>query len=326
MTTPQWTADIEIDVALATATIAARFPALAKLPVEAFGHGWDNAAFLVDGRIVFRFPRRKQCAKLIEREIALVPDIAERVPLPISAPTYAGAATEAYPWRFAGYPLLRGTAASSRPLTDTERANLAVPLATFLRALHAIDARPLVARGLPPDEIGRLDHAKRLDASQARVATIAASGLASDVETFVVWLANNPAVPMAGGRHALVHGDLYALHLLLDDDARPSGIIDWGDVHAGDPAIDLSIAHMVLPERAHAAFREAYGAIDERTWNVARYRAIYHAILEIDYGIRADDASMRESGTTALALMRAAVHRRENRATGSETVARSSPR
>ncbi|MCH7839494.1 MAG: phosphotransferase [Planctomycetes bacterium] len=38
----------------------------------------------------------------------------------------------------------------------------------------------------------------------------------------------------------LVHRDLYARHMLVDDDGRPCGVIDWGDVHVGDPAIDLS--------------------------------------------------------------------------------------
>jgi len=54
-------------------------------------------------------------------------------------------------------------------------------------------------------------------------------------------------------------------------------------------------------------FRAAYGPIDDRTWNAARYRAIYHAILELDYGVREDDTGMREIGSAALRLIRTAV-------------------
>ena len=36
-----------------------------------------------------------------------------------------------------------------------------------------------------------------------------------------------------------VHGDLYSRHLLVDDAGRPCGVIDWGDCHVGDPAVDL---------------------------------------------------------------------------------------
>jgi hypothetical protein len=56
----------------------------------------------------------------------------------------------------------------------------------------------------------------------------------------------------------------------------------------------------MLPQSAHGAFRDAYGPIDERTWHAARYRALDHAVLELDYGIRADDAGMRSIGSAAL--------------------------
>ncbi len=69
---PQWTRDIAIDASLAAAVIGAQFPALRRATVEPFGSGWDNAAFLVDGRFVFRFPVRRIAAPLIEREIAVL--------------------------------------------------------------------------------------------------------------------------------------------------------------------------------------------------------------------------------------------------------------
>jgi hypothetical protein len=58
----------------------------------------------------------------------------------------------------------------------------------------------------------------------------------------------------------------------------------------------------MLPTNAHAVFRDAYGPIDQRTWRAARYRALYHALLEIDYGIRENDSGMRNCGMAALRL------------------------
>jgi aminoglycoside phosphotransferase (APT) family kinase protein len=313
MTQPMWTADIAVDTALAARLIAKQFPALRGEAVEPFGIGWDNAAFLVGGRIVFRFPRRRVCANLIEREIAILPLVAPHLPLAVPAPRYAGAATAEYPWVFAGYDLIEGTTSCSVELSAGARAALAEPLGRFLRALHAVDTAPLVARGLPPDEIGRLDHAKRLPVSAERLAALAESpvwattGVAAEPERFIEWLAAHPPVALADDARTLVHGDLYARHILVDANARPSGVIDWGDVHLGDPALDVQIAHLVLPASAHGAFRAAYGPIDERTWSAARYRAIYHAILELDYGVRADDAGMRASGAQALRLIEAAL-------------------
>ncbi len=297
-----WTADIEVDVALATGSIAAQFPALRGKPVEPFGSGWDNAAFLVGGTTVFRFPRRTVAANLIEREIAVLPLVAPHVPLAIPVPRYAGAPTAGFPWTFAGYDLIAGTTSCSVALSEGARSALAEPLGRFLRALHALDRAPLVARGLPPDEIGRLDHGKRLPLAAERMAALSAE-LPAQPERFIAWLEAHPPAALPDDARTLVHGDLYARHLLLDADARPTGVIDWGDVHLGDPALDLALAHLVLPAPAHAAFRAAYGAIDERTWSAARYRAIYHAVLELDYGVRAGDAGMRASGSTALRLI-----------------------
>jgi aminoglycoside phosphotransferase (APT) family kinase protein len=297
---PVWTADIGIDTALASRLIAGAFPQLAVQAVEPFGSGWDNAAFLADGRIVFRFPRRRAVANLIEREIALLPLLAPRLPLAISVPVYIGAASPAYPWAFAGYECITGTTACALSLDNRTRHSLALPLARFLHALHGIAADPLVAAGLPPDELGRLDPDKRLRLARERLPVLEAAGI--DARGAVAWLAANPPQALAERERTVVHGDLYARHVLVDARRKPTGVIDWGDIHLGDPALDIAIAHMLLPANAHAAFRDAYGLIDERTWRAARYRALYHAILEIEYGIRENDAGMRDCGTATLRL------------------------
>ena len=299
MTQPLWTADIEIDRELAAQLIAEQFPEFARLSLEPLGIGWDNAVFVVGGRFAFRFPRRRIAVPLIVREIAILPRIAPHLPLAIPAPVFVGTASEAYPWPFAGYEMIGGATACSVAISEADRVRLAAPLGRFLGALHAIDPAPLVELGLPPDEIARLDHAKRVRIVGERIPSLVAAG-AIDADAFMTWFRTHPPETIAGAKRTLVHGDLYARHLLVDDARVPTGVIDWGDLHLGDPALDIAIAHAMLPPSAHAAFREAYGTIDERTWHAARYRALDHAVLELDYGIRADDAGMRGIGSAAL--------------------------
>jgi aminoglycoside phosphotransferase (APT) family kinase protein len=306
MSTPTWNADIAVDAALAARAIGEQFAELRNATVEAFGSGWDNAAFLVGGSIVFRFPRRRTAVRLIERECALLGPIAPYLPLAISAPTYVGRASDVFPWPFAGYALIAGTPASEVTLDDAARCALAAPLGNFLHALHAVETAPLVERGLPPDEIGRLDPVKRIRLARERVDSLAQAGV-EDGATLVAWLETHPPQSLAAGRRTIVHGDLYARHILLDDRRGVAGVIDWGDIHLGDPALDIALAHLMLPSGAHGTFRSAYGPIDERTWSVARFRAVYHAMLEIDYGVREHDAGMRNAGIAALHLMRATI-------------------
>jgi aminoglycoside phosphotransferase (APT) family kinase protein len=48
----------------------------------------------------------------------------------------------------------------------------------------------------------------------------------------------------------LLHGDLGRMHVLVDpDDGHLTGLIDWGDVQAGDPAWDLAVSacHFASP-------------------------------------------------------------------------------
>jgi hypothetical protein len=61
----------------------------------------------------------------------------------------------------------------------------------------------------------------------------------------------------------------------------------------------------MLPQSAHAIFRDAYGEIPEAAWETAKYRAIYSAILVLDYGVRTGDDGMRSIGVDALRLIMA---------------------
>ena len=307
MTQPQWVAEIVVDAALAASLIAHAAPFLGGASIEAFGNGWDNTAFLAGDSFLFRFPRRSVASQLLEREIACLGRIAQAVPLPIPLPEIIGAPGADFPWSFYGYRLLVGQTLCTAIPDDVSRHALAKPLGGFLRALHAIDPRPFVARGLPPDEINRLEPERRTRQARERFTALSEAEIVpAKFGELVEWLEEHP--PVAGPHDALriVHGDLYARHVLVNPLGEPAGIIDWGDIHFGDPALDLAVAHLVLPQVAHSDFLAAYGAVDERTWNAARYRAIYHALLEMEYGNAVGDAALIGAGQTALRFLHSA--------------------
>jgi aminoglycoside phosphotransferase (APT) family kinase protein len=267
------------------------------------GYGWDNAAFLVNDAYVFRFPRRAIAVPLIRTELAALPRIAPLLPVPIPVPSFAGSPSADYPWPFAGYPLLRGTPLDAKRPSAHERALLASALGTFLRALHGAESKVAAASVLDGDLIGRLDHAKRLPQARARFADAAAAGVFADGDVFIaamVRLAPNDAPRPA----VVVHGDLYARHLLVDDTGAVAGVIDWGDIHLGDPALDLAAAKLVLPSTELDAFIANYGPVDAATWDRATYRAIHHAALELAYGVDRSDRDLIDAALFALTALR----------------------
>src|SRR5262249_3830007 len=206
------------------------------------------------GTWVFRFPRRAVAGPLIEAELEVLPRIAPALPLPVPVPELRGTPGARFPWTFAGHRLLPGTTADRAALSDAERIEAARPLGRFVRALHALSPD-----GLPGDRIGRLD-AQRLR-REIRSRLQRAPGFIDD--------------PVRDAREeVLVHGDLHARQLLVEGRLL-CGVIDWGDAHRGDRAVDLAVAHSFLPAEGRERFRAAYGAIDEETWKLARLRAAH---------------------------------------------------
>lgn len=283
--------------------IAAQFPDLVPKRLEVLGVGWDNIAYLVDGEYVFRFPRRTMGAELMESECRVLPALAARLPLPIPEPRWISKPTESYPWTFAGYRRLAGRTACRAALDDEERARLAAPLGEFLRALHSIPLAEIEALEPTGDTLRRVDLEFRLPQVEERLDTLHRSGLLDDPTPWRAVLDDLPLDWKPGAR-ALVHGDLYARHLLVDDDAKLCGVIDWGDVHLGDPAVDFSIAHGFLPAAARGAFRDAYGPLDEKAWRVGRFRGLLSALWILDYGHQAGDEAMAREGRIALTHLR----------------------
>jgi aminoglycoside phosphotransferase (APT) family kinase protein len=134
------------------------------------------------------------------------------------------------------------------------------------------------------------------------MAELEAAGILRDVEPLLEYMAKHP--PALCDDPRVVHGDLYARHLLLDEKKNLCGAIDWGDLHVGDPALDLAIALTTLPQSALPMFLSAYGNVDRTAWERATYRAIYHSVLVAHYGHAAGDAEMLRVGIDSLARLR----------------------
>ncbi|MGH8931230.1 MAG: phosphotransferase [Egibacteraceae bacterium] len=291
-----WDAERAVSPELARALVEDQFPDLAPASVEPLGVGWDNTAYRVNQAYVFRFPRRPIAVDLITREARVLPVLAPRLPLAIPVPAFVGKPSECFGWPFSGYPMLDGRTACAAGLGERERHAAAEPLARFLAALHAIPPREL---DVPGDEIGRLDLARRLPQAGARLQEIAERELVPDARPLLRIL-ETASEASASRTGVLVHGDVYALHLLVDGEGRLTGVIDWGDVHRGDPAVDLAVAHSFLPPSAHPTFLAHYGPVDEGTWHLARLRALHHSAAVV-YAHHMGSADLLREGLLALA-------------------------
>ena len=95
-------------------------------------------------------------------------------------------------------------------------------------------------------------------------------------------------------------GRIVVRQILVDGEGRLTAVIDWGDMHVGDPALDLSVVYSFFPARARAALLAEYGPVDEATMRLARFRAIFHSAIVLIYGHDIADKGLEQEGRTAL--------------------------
>jgi aminoglycoside phosphotransferase (APT) family kinase protein len=285
-----WTPDWVVTPKLARALIEETWPELRPVSLNNIGTGWDNSAYLINSSYVFRFPRRTIAVPLIETEITLLPWLAPQLPLRIPVPVYAGSPSDSYPCPFVGYRIIPGSTLTAARFPASDRRTLARPLARFLRTLHSIPADEAKTIGAPSDTLDRLDIAKRRAATRARLEAITAAGIQCDI-TRIEQLLNTLPVIERPAADALVHGDLHSGQVIINEQREIAGIIDWGDVHVGDPAVDLGGVQAMLPPDCHDDFLQEYGPVDDVAWGAARGRAIWHSIAVLAHGVDVRDSA-----------------------------------
>ena len=266
-------AEVHVDEAQVKALLESQVPQYAHLPVKLVETGWDNYTYQLGTDHAVRLPRRTVGATLIEREQTWLPELAPHLPLPVPVPVHLGAPGEGFPWKWSVLPWLAGEAADiAEP--DAQQSE---PLAAFMRALHTpapADAPPNPVRGVPL--------AERAEGVEERLVRLTGK---TDHVTDEIWRIWHEALdaPLAQDRMWL-HGDLHARNVLVKDGAI-SGVIDWGDMTAGDPATDLASVWMLLEDAgARATAMAAYGA-DEAIWARARGWAVLFAAILLDTGL-----------------------------------------
>ena len=257
-----WAAEERVDEDRARRLIVAQFPELAAAEVTLVSEGWDYAVFQVDQEWAFRFPRREAVVPGAEREIEVLPALAERLPVGVPAPVFVGRPGQGFPWLFYGARYLPGVEATGQAV-DAEA------LGAALRALHAAGTVAAVGEQLPADPMGRVDMAARLPRLEE---------LGVDAPALVAAAQELPAA-----RHtAVCHGDLHMRQLLVDGGAL-TGVVDWVDVCRSDPAVDLSIAWSTLGAARRPAFFAAYGEVQEETRVRARVVAAFLCAMLADW-------------------------------------------
>jgi len=115
------------------------------------------------------------------------------------------------------------------------------------------------------------------------------------------------AAPVWAGPPLWLHGDLHPANLLTADGTF-CGVVDFGDLCAGDPACDLAACWILLPDGFIRRFHDAYGpGADAATLRRARGWAVVKALVGIligDAGVHGRPGGKPTWGPPAHAALR----------------------
>jgi aminoglycoside phosphotransferase (APT) family kinase protein len=265
---PDWTAELVVDEQLARRLLA-QFPELEVESLRHFAEGWDYTIWLVNENWAFRFPRREIAVPGVAREIAVLPELAPLLPIPVPTPVFVGHPADGFPWPFFGGMLLPGRELGDAVLDDSTRIEIGRSLARFLRRLHDAD----VAYDLPADGNRRADMSTRVTKTREQLDALEAAGIWRRPAAVNRLLDEAERLPHSDPS-TVVHGDLHFRQVLVDKDTTLTGVIDWVDVCRSDPAIDMSMFWSYLPPEGRDVFLAEYGQVSGERLLRARVLAL----------------------------------------------------
>jgi aminoglycoside phosphotransferase (APT) family kinase protein len=263
------------------ALLRTHLPALEFRDVRVVEDGWDSLVLDLDGEWIVRFPRRPEVEQWMEREIALLPELAPT--LPVALPRFDLVARDGVVC--VGYRKLEGLPARSNLSERTGH-----DLAHFLSALHRFPVERACALGIPCFDPPRWRErfGSVCAGFRRRVFPLLDSGERERAETVFARVQELDFVPV------LIHADLGPEHILCRD-GRVVGVIDWSDARVGDAALDLAWCLNGTPPEVADAVARAYGVPIE----IRERSLFYHRLgpwYEVIYGLETGQEQFVASG------------------------------
>jgi len=298
---PQWDAD-RIVTEAELADVIFELEGVRPVSIEQVAQGWDNTVFRVDDEWLFRVPRRLIAEEGVRLERRILPKLARRLPIAIPEPTRGCNGPPRAPWPVMGYRIVDGCEIAESPMNES----LPAALGETLRILHGAELATELGPLLPGDRFSRARLDTRIAKAITELRQAAEAGLpvpADELCQRLAALAPAQRLPM---RTAVTHGDLHQRHVLVTAAGALAGIIDWGDLHLGNPAMDLELCWSLFDDEQRAAFARAYGPVPAQEWAVALVVAVYTNLALLVSAGAQKVPHVAASATRALARIAAA--------------------
>jgi len=234
--------------------IKKEFPKLHWKKFKIITKGWDFIVIILDNKLVFRFPRDKEGKIGLKKEINFLKNFKKHSKITI--PDYKYIAKN---YSLSGYTLIPGKDMKIwryRKLTLNQKQILAKQIAKFLSDLHTT-----------PISIMKRYDIKKSDPNESfkHLVKVTKKYILPKLKTKDIILIKNHFKDLKHSindkfKSVFVHGDLGADHMLWNKNSI--GIIDFGDIHIGDPAKDFSRLYKYGPKFVENIYQYYQGQKD----------------------------------------------------------------
>ncbi|MHB1630212.1 MAG: phosphotransferase family protein [Bacilli bacterium] len=260
------------------------YPDFSVTSVRWLDSGQNNDVLEINNSWIFRFARHLLGAANLGTEVVVLQYLKGKLPLKVPTPEYVYHGFPDSKLPFMGYRKISGIPLTREWVISTEVSNLnilAAALADFLRILHTLPIPQEIINIVPfqnkTDYWSNIfERIQRLLFPYMRFE--ARNQVKEHFESFL-----NSSRDADDGM-SLIHGDFGGRNILLSDNYRGlEGVIDFGSVGLGDPAIDYAAISTVHPqmleliEKSNPHIRRYMDRIKFYTGTFALQEALYGA-------------------------------------------------
>jgi aminoglycoside 2''-phosphotransferase len=231
-----------------------------KVTVEKYRYlkwAFDNDVFIINDKIVFRFPRTEKVRRDLKYELKFLNYVKDSFKVSIPRYSYISESDN-----FAGYKIISGKTLTAAVFKNLSKANKEKAIDQLIEFVNKFHKMSLAA-------FEKFEPAKRKDfiEDERRIEIELEEKLFPKLPKQEVTVIQNfykESKEYLQNVHNIcaTHGDLYAYNILWNKDKSQIGVIDFSNILAGDPAKDFEVFYDYGKPYAEIAYEKYKGPKD----------------------------------------------------------------
>ena len=266
--------------------------------IEFIGEGYDSKSYLINDEYLFKFAKHNDAKNSYQREKIILDYLRKNFKSNVKIPEIDYFDESG----IMGYKIIKGLQLNKEiyeSMSNEEKEQLHLDLSNFLKALHNLEVSQLSEFESDVLESYKSD----LELLQEKIYSKLTKEEQEYIESFISAIVNNKALFKT--KKCLCHNDLSANHILLDENKKLCGIIDFGDACITEDYRDFMYLLENSEEEIGAHFGECVlekydYEFKELARTYAKLNDDYYAIETIVCGIENDDCALLEKGLNIL--------------------------